>query len=543
MFAFCLLDPERGLAFFCRDRLGIKPLYLTRPRAGGLLFASEVRALLAAGPELVPPRLRRSSVESFLAQGAVMSEASIVDGIELLPPGEALLCDFDGKPIRSVAYWSVAFGHSDGALARPADGTPEETSRNWRGRTHSPAPWRSELIADLGAALRGSLRKLLCADVPVGLFLSSGIDSTAVAALASEVSAEPLRTLAIGFDVDELDESDGAELSAREFGTLHRRIPLSGSLVLEAFDDVLAAVDQPTVDGFNTFHISRAAHEAGLTVALSGLGGDELFGGYRSFTDVPRALRIRQITAKLGETPLSLLRSALQLSHQLPGLKRRGRALSKLGAVFGGPADLTSLYFLRRELTPPARRRALQPLPAASDPELGVEHTLLERQRRAVEGREPLDQIATLEVSNYMRHMLLRDSDVFGMANGLEIRVPLLEHYVVAQAARARSEWRKADPRLKPLLIDAVGPRLPARVTTGKKRGFTLPWRVWLQGPLKQRAEAGIHEGRWRDLGFDERGVHESWQRFASGDSSVSELEILALLVLESYARRQRLAA
>jgi asparagine synthase (glutamine-hydrolysing) len=541
MFAFCLLDTARGLAWFCRDRVGIKPVYLYRPERGGLLFASEVRALLAAGADLVPRRLHAPAVESFLSQGAVMSEHAIVRGVELLGPGESLLCDFEGKPIRRVRYWSVDFGGENGERTQPADGSPPPSDTS--PRRGQAVSWRSEVVAELGLALRHSLSKLLLADVPVGLFLSSGVDSTAVAAIASEVSAQPLRTIAVGFDVAAWDETEPAALSAHDLGTEHERVELSGERVLASFDDVLAAVDQPTVDGFNTYHISLAARRAGLTVALSGLGGDEIFGGYRSFVDVPRALRLQSLTRAFGSRPLGTMADLLTRAAGSPRVKARGRALVKLGETLRRRADVVDLYLLRRELFTAAERRALQTLPRQSDAVAGLEHDDLEALRRLHSEREALDRIAALEFSTYMRHMLLRDADVFSMRHGLEIRVPLLEHYAVAEAARARSRWRRPDPRPKPLLVDAAGARLPPRSWQAKKRGFTFPWRAWLRGPLRERAEAGLEGQSLERAGLDAAAARGIWQSFLHGDPRVSELEVIALLVLSDYVERHRLAA
>jgi asparagine synthase (glutamine-hydrolysing) len=537
MFAFCLLDRQRGLAWFCRDRVGIKPVYLYHPERGGLVFASEVRALVAAGPELVSPRLSRAALESFFAQGAVMSDRSALKGARLLAPGESLLVDFDGKPVRSARYWSVAFGSPLGEDARPADGTPKE------GCGSATPPSRDEVVEGLARSLRQSLGKLLLADVPVGLFLSAGVDSTALAVLASEVSSRPLRTLAVGFDVAAQDETSEAALTAAELGTEHSRIILGGAELVSSFDAVLAAVDQPTVDGFNTYFISRAARQAGLTVALSGLGGDELFGGYASFRDVPRALELRRALGGIGAPSRELIGSLAGRAAGLPGLRAKGRALAKLGQALSAPDDLVSLYLLRRELFTPERRRALHSLPPESDAECGMERDVLDDLRSSHADRSTLDRIAALEFSTYMRHMLLRDADVFGMAHGLEIRVPLLEHYAVAQAARASSEWRRADPRPKPLLVDALGARLPKRTWTRKKSGFTFPWKVWLSGPLRERAREGLSSPALTDAGLDRRGIDAVWRGFSRGDGRVSELEVLALVVLGAYLTRHRLAA
>jgi asparagine synthase (glutamine-hydrolysing) len=541
MFAFALFDTARGLSWLCRDRVGIKPLYFFRPKGGGLLFASEVRALLAAGPELVPARLHRPALESFLAQGAVMSERAVVAGVELLAPGESLLCDFDGRDVQRHRYWAVDFGGPDGAETWPADGTPPPFVPS-RTSGHA-ATWRAEVVAELSSALRRSLSRLLLADVPVGLFLSSGIDSAAVAAVAADVSSQPLRTIAVGFDEAAWDETAAAELTAQDLGTRHSRVELTGASVLASFDDVLATVDQPTVDGFNTYYISLAARQAGLTVALSGLGGDELYGGYRSFVDVPRALRLRRAVNVVGSRPLETAASWLSHSARLASSSKHGRGLAKLGESLRRPAELTDLYLLRRELFAPGERRALHALPLESDPSSGIERQSLDALRRSHRGRPVLDRIAAFEFSAYMRHMLLRDADVFSMRHGIELRVPLLEHYAVAEAARACSAWRKADPRSKPLLVDAAGPRLPSRAWQAKKRGFTFPWRAWLEGPLRERAEAGLRGESLADGGFDPREVEGVWRRFIQGDPRVSELQIIALMVLERFLAQHRLSA
>src|SRR5262249_17755945 len=258
MFAWCLLDSQKGTAWFCRDRLGVKPLYLARPRCGGLLFASEVRTLLAAGAELVPPRVNSSALESFLAHGAICGLETIVEDIELLAPGEWLLTDLGGRAQESRKYWKAPF---------IADGDKPAPSQSGSARAAA--------VTRMADTLREAVKLRLIADVPLGLFLSGGIDSGALATVATEL-AGPIQTVCVGFDQPVFDESKTAQAVARALRTEHLSIRLTGNDMLDDLPQALAAIDQPTADGFNTYFVSQATRRAGLKVALSGLGGDEL---------------------------------------------------------------------------------------------------------------------------------------------------------------------------------------------------------------------------------------------------------------------------
>lgn len=507
MFAWCVADPGRGELWFARDRLGLKPLYLYRPAGGGLLFASEVRALLAAGPDLVPSRLDASALGAYLAQGAVFSEDALVEGVRLLPAGGTLRCDWAGRILEERQAWSL-----------PA---PEQPALS-----ESPA----ELARALGHTLREGLSQHLRADVPAGLFLSGGIDSATLATLVSERGRD-VTTISIGFDQPELDETEAAASIARSLGTRHLTRRLSGAEVLGSFEQVLAAADQPSVDGFNTWFVSREARRAGLKVVLSGVGGDELFGGYASFRDVPRARRLARGLAPLGALGLLGL-----LGRVGSGQSRRRLKLTELAARGG---DLLELYLLRRELWLPAERAALFPPTRGR----GVPEGLLAPLRALASSPDPVNAISRFELSLYLRHMLLRDGDAFSMAHGLELRLPLLDHVLVEQVLPLPGRLklgRRGDPP-KPLLVAAAGPRLPRRAL-GPKRGFTFPWDAWLRGPLAGRArDALCARETWSQLGLDPAAVADLERRFQARDPRVPALGLISLVVLEDYARRHGL--
>jgi asparagine synthase (glutamine-hydrolysing) len=515
MFAWCLADVERGMVWFCRDRLGIKPLYLARPPSGGLLFASEIRTLLASGPDLVPPRAAASAMESFLAQGAVYGHEAIIEGVESLPPGQTLVTNWSGQSLRTRTYWQLPF-----APAKRKESAPALADRQ-------------RVVRDLATTMREAVKLHLVSDVPLGVFLSGGIDSTALATLATEVAGTKVRTISIGFDEAEFDETDTAAATARALQTDHHVIRLTGRDVLEMLPEALSAFDQPTVDGFNTFFVSQAARRLGLKVSLSGLGGDEIFGGYASFRDVPRAVRWRKRLRKLGPA-----------RHILAAVVDRigGRwGIKAAETMRRRPAPL-AMYLLRRELFLPRDRRILHPVPAGIEPTNGIPRTALTSLRELAATLDPVNQVSIFELTGYMRYMLLRDADVFSMAHGLEVRVPLLDHEVVEQVLRLPGAFKRPDPRSKPLLIDAVGKRMPAPVVQMPKRGFTFPWGVWLRGPLRERASRAIeNRDLWAGLGFNSEAPLSVWQRFQSGDDRVAALQVLGLVVLESFASRHGL--
>jgi asparagine synthase (glutamine-hydrolysing) len=511
MFAWALADPAEGTVWLCRDRLGIKPLYFSRPPGGGLLFASEVRALVAAGPVLMPARVSPAAVESFLAQGMVCGYESIVEGVKQLPPGTSMMVDWEGREIFTKRYWQLPFDEG-------------------------PAVWvsRDDAVERLGQRLREAVECHLIADVPVGLFLSGGVDSSAVATIATEVSArDSVRTLALGFDQPQFDESEEAARIAYELGAEHRNVRLTGGEMLSDIGEVFRAMDQPTVDGFNTYFVSRAARRSGLTVALSGLGGDELFGGYATFRDVPRAVAMAQMAQRLLGTGDRAGRSHLRSPMG-------GRGALKFTEMFSRTPSFSSMYLLRRELFLAAERRLLHPLPDRSSAESGVPLWELDDLSSLASLADPANTVSAFELAHYLRYMLLRDSDVFSMAVGLELRVPLLDHLFVEAAVPLPGRWKRNEGRrAKPLLLDAVGPKLPSWVGAQRKRGFTFPWRAWLMGPLQERAHRALaNRDVWRTVGIDEAKPEEMWFRFLGNDARVGASQIMALWVLAEYAQK-----
>jgi len=492
MFALALWEGGRERLILARDRLGIKPLYVYKDGAE-LAFASEARALLASG--LVPRRLAEVGVASFLATGGVEEPATIIDGLEALPPGFFAVSEPDGLTLHQ--YWSLehAFGKSS-----------------------AETPSRSQMVAQLRAKLEEVIERHLVADVPLGVFLSGGIDSTSVAALTRASREQPVVSVGVGFPGDLLSEEAYIRRAAESLGTQHAQLELSEDVLLAELPSALEAIDQPTFDGINTWFASRAARSAGLTVALSGLGGDELFAGYQTFRNVLRLGRLKRL-------PATTRRAVGAGAGPILGRSVRGQ---KLAQWLAQPGSVRSAYDLSRQLFgPPDRRSLMRPNvpPLPGEPALDIE--------------DPLNAVSALELTHYTRNVLLRDSDAMSMAHSLELRVPLLDHELVELAASWPGRAKLDGPYPKALLVDAVGELLPSGVAGRKKMGFSLPFERWLRGPLRAEVASVLKD---RDFGgaaaemLEPGAAERVWRRFEAG--TLNWHHAWALYVLKNWGER-----
>jgi asparagine synthase (glutamine-hydrolysing) len=385
------------------------------------------------------------------------------------------------------------------------------------------------------------MRAHLVADVPVGLFLSSGLDSSAIAALAARERAG-ICSFTLTFPGTVYDEAALARSVAKHCGTKHREIPLKGDTVVSRLDEAVAALDQPSMDGTNTYFVSWAAREAGLKVALSGLGGDELFGGYATFTDTPRIMRLIRmawfVPSPLRNALAPLLRSVIA-GRSSPDAAR------KAIAAWVSPDALPHAYFFARSLFPVGAEltRLIEPrFRPSSVAEDGVtlEPTWLGWLERATDGARKLEamgSVSWLEMRCYMASTLLRDTDAVSMARSLEVRVPLLDTPLVEFVGALPDAARRGGGGSKALLSEAVADLLPREILTHKKHTFTLPWEEWLRGPLRKKLEASFAElapGLGSLLRSD--GVREVWSAFLSGKTSWSRP--WSIYVLNEWCRR-----
>ena len=528
MFAFALLDLRERYAtapilFLARDPLGIKPLYYTQT-PDGFAFASEVRALLAS--DAVPKRLSQDALTAYLLFGSVSEPVTLLEGVFSLPPGHRMLLHVPER--RRVPR------------ARP-----------WWDPTISPAARDTRKPRDLSGAAK-KLRPLLeeavgahlIADVPVGLFLSSGLDSSGIAALAAKAQAG-IQSFTLTFPGTAFDEAELARVVAKRCKTKHTEVPLSGDAVLARVDEALAALDQPTMDGINTYFVSWAARQTGLKVALSGLGGDELFAGYQTFADTPR---LSKLIGASWFVPAVVRRMTAPLVAGLAARQGSRDAGRKAAAAWVHPDALPHPYFFTRTLFPPGQvERIIEPRFRPST--VGADGVTLEPtwvgwlEKTAGEAckMEAAAGVSWLEMRTYMASTLLRDTDSVSMAQSLEVRVPLLDTQVVEFMGALPDAARRRPGMQKALLVEAMGDLLPQEILAQRKRTFTLPWEEWLRGPLRARVEASFADPAPSLAAYlRPGGVASVWADFLAGKTTWSRP--WSLYVLNEWCR-QHLAA
>jgi asparagine synthase (glutamine-hydrolysing) len=528
MFAFALLDLRERYAtapilFLARDPLGIKPLYYTQTPEG-FAFASEVRALLASGA--VPKRLSQDAVTAYLLFGSVSEPVTLLEGMFSLPPGHRMLLHVPERrrTPRARPWWDPTVSPAARDPQKPRD-FPSATKK-------------------LRPLLEDAVRAHLIADVPVGLFLSSGLDSGAIAALAAQARTG-IESFTLTFPGSAFDEAELARLAAKRFKTKHTEVPLSGESAVARMDEALGALDQPTMDGINTYFVSWAAKQVGLKVALSGLGGDELFAGYPTFADTPRLSRLIK---SAWFVPMPVRRMTAPLVAALAERQGSPDAGRKAAAAWAYPDALPHAYFFTRTLFPPGQlERIIEPRfrPSTVNADgVTLEPTWLGwLERTADEARkmEPVAKVSWLEMRTYMASTLLRDTDSVSMARSLEVRVPLLDTPLVEFVESLPDAARRRPGAQKALLVEALGDLLPQEILAQRKRTFTLPWEEWLRGPLRARIEASFADPAPPLAGYlRPGGVRSVWTDFLAGKTTWSRP--WSLYVLHEWCR-QHLAA
>ncbi|MCC5637242.1 asparagine synthase (glutamine-hydrolyzing) [Nostoc sp. CHAB 5844] len=467
MFAFAIWDDIAKTCFLARDPLGIKPLYYWQS-GSTLVFASELRAILAS--RLPAMNMSMEGLYGYLISGSVPEPNTLIEGIYSLSAGHYL--HWHAGQINQKQYWQFDF-------------TPEAIS----------LPDANEKIRN---ALIDSIQHHFVSDVPVGIFLSGGIDSTSVVALARQTQKGKLRTYSIAFEENEWNEGETAQKIANVFDTQHTEYKITASLGRDLLPQFFQSIDQPSIDGFNTFCVSQVAHQDGTKVVLSGLGGDELFGGYKSFQQVPKMVRWGQQLQKI-QPVTSSLGKALASWGKSPQQKRLGDFLAQqptTTAAYGSYRGIFSYKEAHRIIQHYLKYSSSNSLIAAFNWESCVSPKTA-KYTTNIPSLE--DEVSLLELSCYMRNQLLRDSDVMSMAWALELRVPLVDKVlletIAAIPSKIRLEYKKQS------LIKSV-PELPSWLINLPKRGFSFPFQKWLEQDWQEyfnvpKFDAGVDTKLW----------------------------------------------
>ena len=496
MFAFAIWDKLEQKLTLVRDRMGVKPLYYYLDN-DNFLFASEVRSILASG--IVTPTINEKALAEYFSYQSVSYPYSIIEGVRQVKAGSYV--ELQNGSLKKTRYWDVT---------RPADSN------------NLPLNEIQDKIYDL---LCSSVESRLVSDVPVGAFLSGGIDSSAIVALMSTVSNSRPNTFNISFNEKGFDESPYARIIAKKFNTLHTEIRLDPSVFIDELENALNCMDTPSGDGINTYIVSKAIRNAGVTVALSGIGGDELFAGYPFFSQF---LKLQQNKKWYRGTGLlrKVSASFLNGSNSV-----RNHRLSEI-LTLPSP-DISNVYGVFRQILSPQLINTLTNLP---DNYISAVERELSKKQSNLTQLPLLSQVSVAEYLGYTQHTLLKDTDQMSMAVSLEVREPFFDHELVEFVLGVPDLYKKPTYP-KSLLVESLRGLLPPDIVHRPKQGFEFPWKHWMKKELYTFCNDRI--GRIAERSFIKSNhLLNYWKRFLKGDPEVRWMELWLFVILEHWLEK-----
>jgi asparagine synthase (glutamine-hydrolysing) len=513
MFALAIWDAQRHRLFVARDPMGIKPLYFHHSDRY-FIFSSEIRTLLGTG--LVPRVLDPAGLINYLTFGSLYDPNTLVEGITSLPSGCYLT--WEKGQVRQEPYWDLV------------DRNHEWCNHVCARETGS----RAELENEIAEKLDESVRMQLASDVPVGVFLSGGIDSSSLVGILGR-NGMRASTFSIVFRESDYSEGEYSRTIARQFRTDHHEITVSQADFLAAIAPATHAMDLPTIDGINTYFVAERTRAAGVKVVLSGLGGDEMFAGYSSFATVPRMERFAKMC---GRIPGALRRPAADIFTALVPSNDQNRKLAALGRNGSG---IVHPYFLSRMLFTHEQQKTLAPQLANNSAAFQRAAKPLKETLTHALKLDPVNRVSYLEARCYMLNTLLRDADSMSMAHGLEVRVPLIDHQLAQRVLALPGSWKLDGKRPKPLLVRVLAGQLPGKIVRRAKRGFTLPFEHWLRDTMRPIVEESLRTIGDGVLGalISGSAARNVWQDFLNGRTSWSRP--WSLYVLQSWCEQHLL--
>jgi asparagine synthase (glutamine-hydrolysing) len=495
MFLFVIYDTQDKIVFIARDRMGVKPLYYFL-NDQYLLYASEIRGILASG--LVPKQINTTAIREFLSYQSVGFPDSPIQNIKQLEAGCYLTVRGNKTEIKK--YWDIAcntveFDFNDATAVKK----------------------------EVRSLLSKAVERRLISDVPLGAFLSGGIDSSAVVGLMAEVSNSRPNTFTIGFTEKDFDESAYAEIIAKKFNTNHNTVLLKPTAFLEELTNALNAMDTPSGDGINTYVVSKAIKNSGLTVALSGVGGDELFAGYPFFKTW---LKLRKLQPAWA--------GSKWLRQGVAGVLGNSGKNSRIKQMLNAPENSIRYFYpeFRRILSP----ALLQSLTCWNDNESTLLEKYLATYSKDIEKFPLLSQVSIAEYLGYTQYTLLKDTDQMAMAVSLEVREPFFDHDLL-EFVLAIPDTLKYPTYPKQLLVESLQGLLPDEIVHRKKQGFLFPWSVWMKNELRSFCESRLQQVAQRDF-INGKNLMRYWKRFLQNDKTVRWMELWLFVILEYWMEK-----
>lgn len=502
MFAFCIYDSIENKIFAARDRMGIKPFYYFQD-SNSFIFSSEIRSILLTGKKF---NVSESALLDYFRYQTVHTPFTMLNEIKMLQPGNYISISLPDLKTNINSYWNFAGNRKIN-----------------RKINYSEAKEQTKYL------LQQSVKRRLVADVPFGAFLSGGIDSSAIVAIMSQVHSGKVETFSITFEEKEFSEEVYSNLISQKFNTNHHNIKLSLNEFLQTIPEALNAIDHPSADGINTYIVSKYTKNAGITMALSGLGGDEIFAGYDVFK---RAFSLNKFIA-LNNVPLFLrkqMSSALQLFKKDVAAKKIGELLESSNISF------ELFYEISRKML---TENDLQSLANPIYNSKNFVYDLAEKSNHLFKQDELISKVSYLETQSYMQNVLLRDTDQMSMAVALEVRVPFLDVELV-EFITGLSDEIKYPATPKKLLVESLGELLPAEIVFRPKMGFTLPYDTWLRKELKEFAM--YHLNKISDRNFlNKKELNIIVEKFYAGDKTIKWNKLWYLVVLNYWLEKNNL--
>lgn len=497
MFAIAIWDRRKASLILARDRLGEKPLYYAW-QDGRFIFASEIKALLASN--LIPRKVNINAIDAFLNFGSVPTPMTIIQGIKSMEAGCTMTIR-DGSA-KTRRYWNLVFDEKHNLGEHEA----------------------SEMLR---ARLKEAVTSRLVSDVPGGVFLSGGLDSSSIVALVRQTVPGRLQTFSIRFEQPEFDEGHFAQLVSKKFETEHTEHLMTPQEVWKSLGDIVSSMDQPSIDGVNTYFISKIARSSGAAVAHSGIGGDELFGGYSTFWLSANLCRIGRMVDRsyIGNAAAKIAISCIPSN----------RKLQRVHSFLKRPRSSESAYLILRALF---LDRSYKNIRGNGSLNNNSDWNPSEYLNEISHGySEDLgNRISRLELCTYMQNTLLRDVDAMSMAHSLEVRAPFLDHRLIETVSKIPPHL-KFGGKPKKLLINAMSDLLPQEITDRKKGAFAFPYDQWIRNEWRSSFEEVLITGDSSVSSmFDKSGVYRLWRSFL--DKRVPWSQVWALFILQLWVRR-----